>query len=99
MTVRKHSLGLPIAVSAIVGVDLRLEPAPFEAALTKRKLYRENSRATVAQPQRASLSSAEAKLRLQKMGRMPLYFIGNRGQLDSRVAHYVQGPGHDPRLY
>jgi hypothetical protein len=31
------------------------------------------------------------------LGRMPLYFIENRGQLDSRVAYYVQG--RDTTLY
>jgi hypothetical protein len=97
MTLRKRSLGLLTAVSAIVGVGLWLERPPFEAALTEPKLSREGSRATVAEPQRASLSSAEAKARLQKMGRMPLYFIENRRQLDSRVAYYVQGG--DTTLY
>jgi hypothetical protein len=37
------------------------------------------------------VSSAQAKLRLQRMDQMPLYFIENRGQLDSRVTYYVQG--------
>src|SRR6202162_1874629 len=86
-----------LALSAIVVVGLWFGRVPFKAVLTKPKLSREGSRATVAEPQQASLSSAEAKVRLQKMGRMPLYFIENRGQLDSRVAYYVQG--RDTTLY
>src|SRR5262249_39577179 len=31
------------------------------------------------------------------IGRMPLYFVENRGQLDSRVAYYIQG--RDTALY
>src|SRR6202162_6482219 len=86
-----------LALSAIVVVGLWFGRVPFKAVLTKPKLSREGSRATVAETQQASLSSAEAKVRLQKMGRMPLYFIENRGQLDSRVAYYVQG--RDTTLY
>jgi hypothetical protein len=97
MTVLNRSLRLLTAVSAIVGVGLWLERTPLEATPSKPKLSRERSRATVAEPQRASLSSAEAKVRLQKMGRMPLYFIENRGQLDSRVAYSVHG--RDTAIY
>ena len=45
-----------------------------------------------------SLPAAAPKLRTNAdFGRMPLYFIANRGQLDPRVAFYVQGG--DKSLY
>jgi hypothetical protein len=98
MTIRQRSLSLLMAASAAVAVGLWLyEHPPFEAALTKPRVPRESSRATAVQAQIASISGAEAKVRLQKIGQMPLYFIENRGQLDSRVAFYVQG--RDKTLY
>jgi Beta-propeller repeat len=41
--------------------------------------------------------NSNAKVRLQQMDQMPLYFVENRGQLDSRVAFYLQG--RDKSLY
>ncbi|MBI3911127.1 MAG: SBBP repeat-containing protein [Armatimonadetes bacterium] len=47
---------------------------------------------------RPAAPDAAARVRLQAaFGRMPLAFIENRGQLDPRVAYYVQG--RDKRLY
>src|SRR4030095_7340455 len=41
--------------------------------------------------------NSNVKVRLQQMDQMPLYFVENRGQLDSRVAFYLQG--RDKSLY
>ena len=46
----------------------------------------------------AKESDAASKAKVQTAyGKLPLYFIENRGQLDSRVAYYVQG--RDKSLY
>ncbi len=43
-------------------------------------------------PSRSSQPQAVSKARLQAgFGKMPLYFVENRGQVDSRVAYYVRG--------
>ena len=40
----------------------------------------------------AEAGNSESRARITKaFGKLPLYFIENRGQLDSRVAYYVQG--------
>ncbi|MBI4587359.1 MAG: hypothetical protein HY725_00855, partial [Candidatus Rokubacteria bacterium] len=45
-----------------------------------------------AQPEAAAKAHVQAAF-----GRLPLYFIENRGQVDTRVAYYVQG--RDTTLY
>ncbi len=43
-------------------------------------------------PKRSAVSTEiDAKVSVERMGQLPLYFIENRGQLDRRVAYYVQG--------
>ena len=44
----------------------------------------------LTQPTGSSLGTASLKVQAA-FGRMPLYFIANQGQMDGRVAYYVQG--------
>jgi beta-propeller repeat-containing protein len=60
---------------------------------------RHSTEAAYRQEEREStISSSEKRIAsIRALERMPLYFIENRGQLDSRVAYYVQG--RDTTLY
>jgi hypothetical protein len=51
----------------------------------------QGSSAPALQAAHGDAGGKEAKVRLQRLDQMPLYFIENRGQLDSRVAFYLQG--------
>ncbi len=54
--------------------------------------------ASIQEEHQAGIPASEKKLAVTRaLERMPLYFIENRGQLDSRVAYYVQG--RDTTLY
>jgi hypothetical protein len=57
----------------------------------------QRSSAPALQAAHGDAGGKEAKVRLQRMDRMLLSFIENRGQLDSRVVFYLQG--RDKTLY
>jgi hypothetical protein len=59
-----------------------LAPAPIPAAFTQ---------APLAPPLSKDPGPIERARILESLGRMPLYFVENRGQMDLQVAYYVQG--------
>jgi hypothetical protein len=73
MIVRKRSLGLLMTASATVVIALWLCGSPTSGPrLAKPKVSDKSSPITAVEPRRAGVSSAEAEVRLQKMGRIPL---------------------------
>ncbi len=53
--------------------------------------------AAPAAPKLAEVSAAERARITESFGKLPLYFIENRGQMDGQVSHYLQG--RDKSIY
>jgi hypothetical protein len=81
----RHSLSFLLAAISLTGmIAIALPP---HIALSKS----ENHRLAAARPDRARADNAEPASPLSTIENAPLHFIENRGQVDSRVAYYVQG--------
>ncbi|MBC7261296.1 MAG: SBBP repeat-containing protein, partial [Chloroflexi bacterium] len=66
-------------------------PAPRHAPATEPQESRVGSQAAVPPSSPAAESSQRPIALLPSFGQLPLYFVENRGQVDARVAFYVQG--------
>ncbi len=71
--------------------------AADRAGLKTLRLARSNAAAPRSGSEPAGPAPTNRVAATRALERMPLYFIENRGQLDSRVAYYVQG--RDTTLY
>jgi len=81
----KRTLGYFILFLSVTFLVQTSQPTNPHGQKTQVAALSAQAQATHAQ---SSIPAVRADL---DFGRMPLYFIANRGQLDERVAYYVQG--------
>ncbi len=96
MRARRRSI-LTVLVTVSASALVLQSGAADRAGLKTVRLARSNAAAPRSGSEPASPGPSNRVTAKRALERMPLYFIENRGQLDSRVAFYVQG--RDTTLY
>ncbi len=79
-----------LGLGCVLAWTIARVPRPWSPALHARA----SDEASAVTPVAAGRPAAA---RLENYGKLPLYFVENRGQLDARVAYYVQG--RDKSIY